>query len=183
MATKYLSMVCRYCLVCCGVALNGVLAGAFNGDPHPGNILLLADGRLGLIDYGQVKRMIVEERVKYAKLMLAHARGDKAEVIRLHFNEIGVRTKRNDPEIGYLMSSFYNDRDTADVCQGMNIPEFMDWMEARDPMVQLSEAFLFASRVNVMLRGMGKAFGLQLRMSKIWEKEASDFLKSQGVDY
>jgi aarF domain-containing kinase len=27
--------------------------GAFNGDPHPGNILLLEDGRLGLIDYGE----------------------------------------------------------------------------------------------------------------------------------
>lgn len=28
--------------------------GAFNGDPHPGNVLLLSDGRIGLIDYGQV---------------------------------------------------------------------------------------------------------------------------------
>ncbi len=27
---------------------------AFNGDPHPGNILLCPDGRVGLIDYGQV---------------------------------------------------------------------------------------------------------------------------------
>ena len=26
--------------------------GMFNGDPHPGNIMLLNDGRLGLIDYG-----------------------------------------------------------------------------------------------------------------------------------
>ena len=26
--------------------------GAFNADPHPGNILMLEDGRLGLIDYG-----------------------------------------------------------------------------------------------------------------------------------
>jgi hypothetical protein len=28
--------------------------GVFNGDPHPGNILLCPDGRVGLIDYGQV---------------------------------------------------------------------------------------------------------------------------------
>ena len=28
--------------------------GAFNGDPHPGNILLCDDGKIGLIDYGQV---------------------------------------------------------------------------------------------------------------------------------
>lgn len=30
--------------------------GAFNGDPHPGNILLTPDGKLGLIDYGQARR-------------------------------------------------------------------------------------------------------------------------------
>jgi aarF domain-containing kinase len=29
--------------------------GSFNGDPHPGNILLMPDGRLGLIDYGQAR--------------------------------------------------------------------------------------------------------------------------------
>lgn len=28
--------------------------GCFNADPHPGNILLLNDGRLGLVDFGQV---------------------------------------------------------------------------------------------------------------------------------
>jgi aarF domain-containing kinase len=32
--------------------------GIFNGDPHPGNILLMDDGRLGLIDYGQVCNII-----------------------------------------------------------------------------------------------------------------------------
>eukprot|EP00899_Mesostigma_viride_P019713 jgi/Mesvir1/27743/Mv07434-RA.3 len=32
--------------------------GVFNGDPHPGNILLMPDGRLGLIDYGQVSGLI-----------------------------------------------------------------------------------------------------------------------------
>ena len=31
--------------------------GFFNGDPHPGNIMLLDDGRVGLIDWGQVKRL------------------------------------------------------------------------------------------------------------------------------
>ena len=35
------------------------------GDCHPGNILLLADGRIGLIDYGQVKAMSTEQRIVY----------------------------------------------------------------------------------------------------------------------
>ena len=45
--------------------------GVFNGDPHPGNILLMDDGRLGLIDYGQV-RTITTFRIisQVAKWML-----------------------------------------------------------------------------------------------------------------
>ena len=80
------------------------------------------------------------------------------EIVRLHFHELGVKTKKLDPEIGYLMSCFYNDRDTEDVCQGMNMKSFLDWAERKDPMVNLPEEFIFASRVNLMLRGMG-SFG------------------------
>lgn len=136
-----------------------------------------------MIDYGQVKIMSVQERVVYAKLILALARDDKREVQRIHFQEQGVLTRRNDPEVAYLFSAFYNDRDSHDVCQGLNIASFIDHLEALDPMVRLPEEYLMASRVSIMMRGMGKAFGLQLRMSKQWEKEASAFLKSQGIEY
>ena len=40
--------------------------------------------------------------------------------------------------IAYRMSCFYNDRDTDDVCNGMNMKTFIDWMEDQDPMIQLS---------------------------------------------
>ena len=72
--------------------------------------MLLKDGRLGLIDYGQVKTMSLPLRISYAKLIIAHARMDKQEVVRLHFDELGTKTKYSDKEIGYLMSAFYNDR-------------------------------------------------------------------------
>ena len=31
--------------------------GLFNADPHPGNLIAMDDGRVGLIDYGQCKRL------------------------------------------------------------------------------------------------------------------------------
>ena len=45
--------------------------GCFNGDPHPGNVMLLPDGRLGLIDYGQVKHISLGDRKAYARLIVA----------------------------------------------------------------------------------------------------------------
>lgn len=46
-------------------------------DPHPGNILLTPDGRLGLIDYGQIKVLGRRQRRTLAKLIIALADGDE----------------------------------------------------------------------------------------------------------
>lgn len=67
--------------------------GAFNGDPHPGNILLLPDGRVGLIDYGQVKRINEEVRLNHARLVVALAKGDPDDVLDVYINRLGVKTK------------------------------------------------------------------------------------------
>ena len=53
------------------------VGGVFNGDPHPGNILLMSDGRLGLIDYGQVKELDVDTRISLAHLFIALAKDDR----------------------------------------------------------------------------------------------------------
>ena len=48
-----------------------VVEGVFHADPHPGNILLLADGRLGLIDFGSVGRLDSGLRAALQRLLLA----------------------------------------------------------------------------------------------------------------
>jgi len=47
--------------------------GFFHADPHPGNIFVLDDGRVGLIDFGQVKQISGRSRQTLAKVMLALA--------------------------------------------------------------------------------------------------------------
>ncbi|WP_433265114.1 ABC1 kinase family protein [Actinosynnema sp. CS-041913] len=56
------------------VMLNGV----FHADPHPGNILLLPDGRLGMLDFGSVGRIDAQLRSALGKLLLAIDHGDPA---------------------------------------------------------------------------------------------------------
>jgi len=43
--------------------------GVFNGDPHPGNILVLQNGQLGLIDYGQCYKLRNDDRLALAKIV------------------------------------------------------------------------------------------------------------------
>lgn len=50
--------------------------GVFHADPHPGNVLLLTDGRLGLLDFGSVGRLDGSLRAALQRLLLAMDRGD-----------------------------------------------------------------------------------------------------------
>ena len=53
-----------------------MLDGTFHADPHPGNILLLEDSRLGLLDFGSVGRLDTELQASLQRTMLALSRRD-----------------------------------------------------------------------------------------------------------
>ncbi|HEX7308163.1 ABC1 kinase family protein [Lentzea sp.] len=55
-----------------------MLDGVFHADPHPGNVLLLSDGRLGLLDFGSVGRIDSGLRAALQRLLLALDRSDPA---------------------------------------------------------------------------------------------------------
>ena len=60
-----------------------LIDGCFNADPHPGNILC-ADGKLALIDYGQVKRLTTKQRLDLAKAFLLVEAAIQAHATTLH---------------------------------------------------------------------------------------------------
>ena len=55
-----------------------LLDGTFHADPHPGNVLLLTDKTLGLLDFGSVGRIDAGLRGALQRLLLALDRGDPA---------------------------------------------------------------------------------------------------------
>ena len=52
--------------------------GHFHADPHPGNVLLLEDGALGLIDFGATGRLNSAQRLALLDMTAAALRGDSA---------------------------------------------------------------------------------------------------------
>eukprot|EP00339_Tiarina_fusa_P027316 CAMPEP_0117060880 /NCGR_PEP_ID=MMETSP0472-20121206/42352_1 /TAXON_ID=693140 ORGANISM="Tiarina fusus, Strain LIS" /NCGR_SAMPLE_ID=MMETSP0472 /ASSEMBLY_ACC=CAM_ASM_000603 /LENGTH=319 /DNA_ID=CAMNT_0004779275 /DNA_START=74 /DNA_END=1030 /DNA_ORIENTATION=+ len=130
--------------------------GFFNGDPHPGNIMLLRepDGSptLGLIDYGQVKRITKETRVLFSKLLIALDDDDKDEIVRL-MKEAGFKTKNMDPEVIYLYAKVSYDEINDKILGGKHVQFFMEDLEARDPIVALPKDLLMASRCSLLIRG------------------------------
>ena len=71
--------------------------GLFSSDPHPGNVMLLPDGRLGLIDFGQAKELSRQQRAVIARQVIAVATGDEQAMLEIA-RASKFRTKKNDPK-------------------------------------------------------------------------------------
>lgn len=69
--------------------------GFFHGDLHPGNVLVLPGGQLGLLDFGMVGRLTREMRTNLLTIFVAVDRGDHRTVARL-FYEIAIKDRRVD---------------------------------------------------------------------------------------
>ena len=150
---------------------------------HPGNILLLNDGtdRLALVDFGQVSRLDQELRKQYARLIVALA-DDNREGVVAALTEMGGRTERMDPDVLYKLGAFWNDRQSDDVTGGRNLSDFLDHLESLDPTVAVTERHLQASRANILLRGIGSAFGIEYRTSLLWRPFAIECLNEPTVE-
>ena len=154
-----------------------LIDGEFNGDPHPGNILLLPDGRIGLIDFGQVKRINDETRKLIARLVLAVNNRDQEKTANL-VRELGVKSRFNDKEVQYRMISFWIDRDTEEVTGGMNAHKFLQEMEAKDPAVEMNGDLVMVCRCSVMIRSLAAALGLKVGTTSYWRESAERALQA-----
>ncbi|HUL00106.1 MAG TPA: AarF/UbiB family protein, partial [Nitrospirota bacterium] len=56
--------------------------GFFHADPHPGNMFVLADGRLGFVDFGIMGRITEDNRDHFATVFLALANHDYDALVR-----------------------------------------------------------------------------------------------------
>jgi ubiquinone biosynthesis protein len=69
----------------------------FHGDPHPGNVLLLADGRLGLIDFGITGKLDAFEQASVFQLLVAIHLGSPALLVE-SLVAVGAVDPAQDPD-------------------------------------------------------------------------------------
>jgi ubiquinone biosynthesis protein len=85
-----------------------MLSGVFHADPHPGNVLLLTDGRLGLLDFGSVGRLDPGLRQALQRMLVAVDRADPAGVADALLDAVGrpdeVDTERLERALGQFMA-------------------------------------------------------------------------------
>lgn len=166
--------------------------GAFNGDPHPGNILAVreSDGslsHLALVDYGQVKTLEAAQRRTLARVIIALARADpenpahRARVGEM-VNAAGFATARNTPDALFTLAQLAFDRDDPLVTGGKHVMALMQDLQAADPTSQMADDFVLAARASLMLRGLGHMLGQHRSVAAAWAPIAERVLRDAGED-
>eukprot|EP00045_Choanoeca_perplexa_P011587 m.123642 g.123642 ORF g.123642 m.123642 type:complete len:556 (+) comp15683_c0_seq5:1276-2943(+) len=153
--------------------------GVFNGDCHPGNLLICDDGKLGLIDFGQVTYMSNADRFKLAEMMDALDHGDDQDIFDKHA-ALGYVSEKQDRYVSRMMATIGFDRDDRETCEGYNLQQFVEQLNLRDPMVSgANSAHVMASRTSILLRGLATHLSYPLVMTDAWRPWYTAALEEQ----
>jgi len=135
--------------------------------------------QLGLIDYGQVKKISEQTRLLFARLIIALDEDNKEKIVEL-MKEAGMKTKNMDPEVIYLYAKVNYDTINDEILGGKHVQLFMEDLEARDPIVQLPTELLMASRCSILLRGLAIALHQNRRVAPAWRPIAERVLEQES---
>jgi aarF domain-containing kinase len=172
--------------------------GCFNADPHPGNILC-AEGKLALIDYGQVKRLSTEQRLHTAKCILlvdaalkvdprvnksvdplVHRRARTS--VAAHARQMGMTTQKMLDDTFYDMMVVYMGRIDKPFLYPENAIQWTDSMQKRDPMGPIDKVdyFVMVNMTTLMLRGLAEMLGQPRNVAAEWAPIARQVLAQEG---
>jgi ubiquinone biosynthesis protein len=112
--------------------------GFFHGDPHPANLLVVDDGSLGLVDFGQAGKLSVEDMDRLTRLFI-DAANENIEALPRRLADLGVQYPR-DRELEFAAEL----REVYNRYYGTRLAEI-------DPLQVIREAFGLIYRMNLRL--------------------------------
>ncbi len=152
-------------------------AGVFQADPHPGNLLVAADGTLVLLDFGCARELSPLARRQYAQLLIAFLGGDVTRVATL-LAELGFRTQSGRPDtLLHFAEAMLGALRAAAQADDGGVP----WLDQQqlatqaralldatrdDPVVRIPEEFAMLARVFGSLGGLFQHYRPRLDWSR-----------------
>ncbi|KAH7433361.1 hypothetical protein KP509_07G065200 [Ceratopteris richardii] len=155
------------------------LDGVFHADPHAGNLFLLPDGKLGLLDYGQSKEIDRSLRHKLSRMVLALCEGNNL-AIALALLDMGLVFEPADVVRFPLERIATAARILFDVCyveEATVSPMSQNSILKEIPLKKFNQEVWMVIRTNLLLRGLCFSLKLELSASNIWRPFAMSALK------
>ncbi|MBI2376112.1 MAG: AarF/ABC1/UbiB kinase family protein [Deltaproteobacteria bacterium] len=131
--------------------------GFFHGDPHPGNVLVTPDGRIGMLDFGLMGRLTREQRKILVELLLCVIGKNAAQLTRvvMKMGKVPPAFDRLAFEAGVSrIMERYLGVELANISSRNLIRECMDLMIAHG--VRLPTEYAVLGRAAATLEGIGR---------------------------
>ena len=116
----------------------------------------------------------------FCQLIVALADKDKKAVVEL-LKKAGYKTRYMDPNIMYRFATLAYDEDNAELTEGKHIQVYMEHLHDNDPVEHLPQQYIMASRVSILLRGLGHAVHQSRSVASVWRSIAEKELKKEGL--
>jgi len=162
--------------------------GFFHADPHPGNIFVLEDGRIGLIDFGQVKQIAGRKRETLAKVMVAldEREGDanpydlnKIGQLAL---ELGVEFNEDSPGEAYAaVAMWLFDGTVEQLPGGYDKGELSPNSPVRE-IKSFPEDLVLVGRSTILIKAVSNRMGIPWSLAKEWAPIARNVLTPSSQD-
>jgi len=129
---------------------------------------------VGLIDYGQCKRLAPAPRRAIAELMVKVADDAPTAEVAAAFRAVGVRTQNDSDAFLGQMARLMFGRVTLEMVD----PAWHRALHKSDKIVHFPPDLLMVHRVALILRGLGVALRQNLSVAELWRPHAAAFLSS-----
>jgi len=158
-------------------------SGFFHADPHPGNIFVLKDGSIGLIDFGQVKQISGRARQTLAKVMIAlderqsDTNPDDLELIGNLALELGVELNEDaKDEAPAAVAMWLFDGSVETLPGGYDKGE----LSPNSPVKELKsfpQDLVLVGRSSILIKGLSNRLGIPWSLAKEWSTTARHCLE------
>jgi len=139
--------------------------GFFHGDPHPGNVLILPDNVICLLDYGMVGRLDAELQEYLIDILLAIVKRNVDDVISLLLYSGEITDSLNIKALKRDLSEFIDDYyevPLQDIEVGRMLMEFLEIMTTYR--IRFQPDLMLLAKALVAIEGMGRKLDPQFDM-------------------
>ena len=132
--------------------------GFFHGDPHPGNVFILPDNRICLLDYGIVGRIDDNTTSFLSDIIIAIVNRDMDQVVSLLLfagdisDSLDIRSLKRD--LAYFIDGYY-EIPLKEIEVGRMLLEFIEIITLYN--IRIQPDLMLLAKALVMVEGMGRA--------------------------
>lgn len=152
--------------------------GFFHADLHPGNIFVLADGRIAVVDFGIMGRISAAERVYVAEILKGFLEEDYRHVAEVHFTAGYVPAHHSVEQFAQACRAIGQPilgRPLHEISIGRLLAQLFQVTERFD--METQPQLLLFQKTLVMLEGVGRMLDPSVNMWQMAEPLIQDWAK------